>query len=78
MSVPARLRTVTRKVPTPFGALHAHVGTDDGGAVRDVAISTPGKHHDTTMHEALIALGEAITACLPGAAAGSAAPGERQ
>ena len=68
MSAPSRLRTVTQKVPTPFGAFYAHVSTDDGGAVREVAISTPGKQHDTTMHEALIAIGRAITACLPGAA----------
>ena len=64
---PHRVRTVTQKVPTSFGALYAHVSTDDAGVVRDVAISTPGKHHDTAMHEALIGLGEAITACLPGA-----------
>lgn len=67
MTVPARMRTVSQKVPTPFGALYAHVSVDDDGIARDVAISTPGKHHDTAMHEALIALGEAITACLPGA-----------
>lgn len=65
---PSRLRTVTQKVPTPFGALYSHVRTDDDGAVRDVAISTPGKHQETAVHEALIGLGLAITACLPGAA----------
>ena len=70
----SRLQTVTQKVPTPFGALYAHVSTDDTGAVRDVAISTPGKHYDTTMHDALIALGEAITACLPGAPRDDEAP----
>jgi len=63
---PSRMRTVTRKVPTPFGRLYVHVSTDAEGMVRDVAISTPGKQHDTAVHEALIALGEGITACLPG------------
>ena len=63
---PSRMRTVTQKVPTPFGALYAHVSFDAKGQACEVAISTPGKQHDTTMHEALIALGEAITACLPG------------
>ena len=74
MTAPTRMRTVTQKVPTPFGALYAHVSTDDDGAVRDVAISTPGKHHDGAMHEALIGLGAAITACLPGAAPDEESP----
>lgn len=65
MTAPARLRTVTQKVPTPFGALYAHVSTSEDGVVREVAISTPGKHHDSTVHEALVALGAALTACLP-------------
>ena len=73
-AAPFRMRTVTEKVPTPFGALYAHISTDDDGVVRDVAISTPGKHHDSAMHEALIGLGEAITACLPGAGADEEAP----
>ncbi len=64
-AAPARMRTITRKVPTPFGALYVHVSIDGDGVARDVAISTPGKHHDGTMHEALIAVGEAITECLP-------------
>ena len=63
----SRLATVTQKVPTPFGALYAHVSSDAAGIAREVSISTPGKQHDTTMHEALIAVGEAITACLPSA-----------
>ena len=74
MSAPARMRTVTQKVPTSFGALYSHVSTDDEGAVREVSISTPGKHHDTTMHDALIAVGEAITDSLPGAEPDAEAP----
>ena len=70
----SRLATVTQKVPTPFGALYAHVSTDHAGAVRDVAISTPGKHHDTTIYDTLIALAAAITACLPGAPPDDEAP----
>ena len=62
---PSRMRTLTRKVPTPFGGLYVHVSVDAEGVPREVAISTPGKHHDTAVHEALIALGEGITACLP-------------
>ena len=61
----SRHTTITQKVPTPFGALYAHVILDAAGAPCEVAISTPGKQHDSTMHEALIALGEAITECLP-------------
>ena len=61
-----RCQTTTRKVPTPFGSFYVHVSLDAAGRPCDVAISTPGKHHDTVMHEALIALGEAITELLPG------------
>ena len=74
MSAPARMPTGTQKVRTYFGALYYHVSTDDPGAVREVSISTPGKQHDTTMHDALIAVGEAITDSLPGAAPDEEAP----
>ena len=62
---PARIRTLTQRVPTPFASLYIHVSTDETGQVCDVAISTPGKHEDTTLHETLVALGAAITECLP-------------
>ena len=52
----SRLATVTEKVPTPFGSLYAHVSTDDAGAVAcDVAVSTPGKHYDTTVYDTFVA-----------------------
>ena len=73
----SRPTTVTQKVPTPFGALYAHVSVDHAGTVREVSISTPGKQHDTTMHDALIEIGEAITACLPGAPPGDEPPPAR-
>lgn len=65
IDLPPRMRTVTRKFETPFGSLYTHVSFDEpGGRPLDVAISAPGKHHDTTMHEALIGIGDAITATL--------------
>lgn len=59
-----RLPTTTVKVPTRFGALYAHLVMWDGKLI-EVSISTPGKHWDTAVHEAMIALGEAITEALP-------------
>ena len=74
IDLPARMRTITCKVETPFGSLYTHVSFDEaGGRPVDVAISTPGKHHDTTMHEALIGIGDAITATLREAAAAEGA-----
>lgn len=61
-----RLMTTTQKVETRFGSLYAHVSTDADNHVREVSISTPGKHHDTAVEAAMAALGRAITACLPG------------
>ena len=61
---PSRLHTLTRKVPTSFGNLYTHVSFDDAMWPCEVAISTPGKHHETAVHEVLIALGEAITETL--------------
>ena len=58
------MRTVTSRVETPFGSLYVHMGFDDKGVAREFSISTPGKHHDTTMGEALIAISEASTALL--------------
>ena len=59
-----RLETVTRRVETSFGSLYVHVGFGRDGAPHDVAISTPGKHHDTSIHEAFDAIGAAISAIL--------------
>ena len=61
-----RQRTVTEKVATPFGTLYAHVGFDADGRPCEAGISTPGKRHGTEVHDALIAIGEALTAILKG------------
>lgn len=66
MTVHARLMTTTQKVETRFGSIYTHVSVDASGAVREVAISTPGKHADTAVEAAMTALGRAITECLPG------------
>ena len=51
-----RLRTVTEKIPSPFGSLYAHVSHDARGRVVEVAFSSPGKHADTTIGDLLIGL----------------------
>ena len=70
MTAPSRMRTTTQRVETPFAALYVHLSTDDDGRAREVSISTPGKHHDTAMGDALRACGAAITDLLQEAPAG--------
>lgn len=64
MPPPSRMRTTTQRVETPFAALYVHLSTDGEGRAREVSISTPGKHHDTAMGDALRACGDALTALL--------------
>lgn len=60
----ARFESHTVKVPTRFGTLYAHVDYDAEGRPVEVRISTPGKHMDTAVDEALVGLGTAITSLL--------------
>ena len=60
----SRTQTLTQKVHTPFGNLYAHVAFDGLGRPCEVAVSTPGKFHDTGVHIALLTLTQAITAIL--------------
>lgn len=56
---PNRANTITQKVATRFGNLYAHISHDDSGRIVDIAFSTPSKHGDTAVEEALINLGMA-------------------
>ncbi len=59
----SRAPCLTRKVPTGFGSLYVHIDFDDAGPAR-IAISTPAKHSDSAVDDALRALGGAITETL--------------
>lgn len=59
-----RSETLTQKVNTPFGRIYVHVAFDGAGGAREVRISTPGKHGDTSVGDALDAIGDAITQVL--------------
>ena len=63
------MRTTTQRVETPFAALYVHLSAGADGVPREVSISTPGKHHDTAMGDALRACGAALTDLLREAAA---------
>lgn len=61
-----RQQTLTTKVPTRFGSIYVHCMFNNASELSEVSISTPGKHADTAVEAAMVALGLAITACLPG------------
>lgn len=69
-----RFHTTTQKVETRFGALYVHVSVDAKATVREIAISTPGKHSDTAVEAAMVEIGRAITECLPAGAADGSEP----
>lgn len=56
-----RLGTVTQKIATQFGSLYTHVSHDANGRIVEVAFSSPGKFDNSSMGEAMIALGDATT-----------------
>lgn len=59
-----RFESDTAKVPTRFGTLHVHCDYDAQGRPVEIRISTPGKHMDTAVDEALVGIGEAATRLL--------------
>ena len=60
-----RAEMLTRKVPTPFGAVFVHVSRA-GAAPAEVWFSMQGRRHSTEVHESLDALAVAINELLAG------------
>jgi len=56
-----RLNTITQKVATQFGSLYTHVSHDAAGRVVEIAFSSPGKFDNSSIGEAMTALGHATT-----------------
>jgi len=59
-----RLDTVTKRVETSFGSIYAHVAFDEFHRPIQASISTPQKHEDTAVDQAMVALGQAFTELL--------------
>ena len=62
---------LTRKVPTPFGAVFVHVARA-GAAPAEVWFSMQGRRHSTEVHESLDALATVINELLEGEGGGGA------
>lgn len=52
----ARSQTVTNRVPTDFGAIYVHGEMDEGGHVREISVSLPGKHDGSQIDTLLTAI----------------------
>lgn len=56
-----RWQSITKKVPTRFAPVYAHLSYDDAGKFTEVRFSSPGKFGDSAIEDLLDALGDAVT-----------------